>query len=204
MFLSLWSEETRVRRCPTVYLFGLCIAICGCATSPSARYVYQDGEFGVIGIPRNTFLDKTDYRVQADVLMARHFPEGHEIVRAEEVIEGQQTLDVGKKTEIDADPNFVALNQRIKLLKMGRTTSFEEKDQLQLRECRIIYKRKAAGTPGRSGQFTVVASLAPPLYVDPNDALRHRPATQAVAKTDVPAARASDPQARKVSSSSLK
>ena len=42
--------------------------------------MYQDGEFGVIGIPRNTFTEKTDYRAQAELLMNRHFPEGFEIV----------------------------------------------------------------------------------------------------------------------------
>ncbi len=26
----------------------------GCMSSPDARYVYQDGEFGVIGIPWNS------------------------------------------------------------------------------------------------------------------------------------------------------
>jgi len=188
---------------PAVYLISLWIAVCGCANPPSARYVYQDGEFGVIGIPRNTYLEKIDYWAQVEVLMARHFPEGHEIVRAEEVTEGQRTLDIGKKSEFDAEPNFTALNQRIKLGKLGRTTSYAEKDQLQLRECRIVYKRKSAGTPGRSGQFAAVASLTPQLYVDPNEAIRHRPGAQALAKVDAASKRASDPEARKVSSPCL-
>ena len=186
-----WSGYWAAR---AVYLIGLCTAVCGCATPPSAHYVYQDGEFGVIGIPRNTFLEKTDYRAKAEVLMARHFPEGHEIVRAEEVIEGQRTLDLGNKTEIDANPAFTALNQRIKLGTLGRTTSYEEKDQLQLRECRIIYKRKPACTPGRSGQFAAIALLTPRLYVDPNEAVRHQPSTQTLAKVDPACKPASDPR----------
>lgn len=153
--------------------FGLLgLAAGGCAMMPKARYVYQDGEYGVVAIPVNTFLEKEDFRAQAEVLMAQHFPEGYEIVRAEEVEQGQRTLDLGKKTELDTEPNLTALNQMIKLGKLARTTSFEERDSVQIRECRIIYKRKSAGTPGSSGQFTAMANLSPPFYIDPNELMR--------------------------------
>lgn len=196
MFPSLFRRLT--------YLIGLCLAICGCVDPPRARYVYQDADFGVIGIPLNAQTGKIDYRAEAEKLMARHFPQGYEIVRAEEVIEGQTTRERTKKTEIDADPNVVAVNQWVKLGKLGRTTSYDEKDQLQLRECRIIYKRKPAGTPGRSGEFAVATSVKPPLYVDPNEALRHPPATPALARagpicqtsTGTSAARTSSPALR--------
>ena len=49
--------------------------------------------------------------------------EVHEIVRAEEVSEGQRTLDVGKKTEVGAEPSLTAVNQRLNLVKLDRMTS---------------------------------------------------------------------------------
>ena len=41
-----------------------------------ARYIYQDGEFGVVGIPVNNYQKRVDFRGQAEALMARHFPGG--------------------------------------------------------------------------------------------------------------------------------
>lgn len=38
----------------TIALVGLLSLASGCAMQPDARYVYQDGQFGVIGIPQNT------------------------------------------------------------------------------------------------------------------------------------------------------
>lgn len=162
---------------------GLLWAASGCASQTAARYVYQDGEFGVVAIPVNTFLYKTDFRAQAEELMARHFPEGYEIVRAEEVNEGERILDVGKKVEIESEPNIAALNQMIKIGKLDRTTSFEEKDKLQVRECRIIYKKRTARPPGPSSPFAAVASLAPSLYIDPNEMARHQLRAEMLAKT---------------------
>ena len=139
-----------------------------------ARYIYQDGEFGVVGIPVNNYQKKVDFRAQAEALMARHFPEGYEIVRAEEVNEGERIRDVGRKTELETEPAVAVLNQIIRLGSLNRTTSFAEKDKLQVRECRIIYKKKSIHTPGRTGQFASVTSLAPPLYIDPNEIMRHQ------------------------------
>ena len=144
-----------------------------------ARYIYQDGEFGVVGIPVNNYQKRVDFRAQAETLMARHFPEGYEIVRAEEVNEGERIRDVGRKTELEAEPAAAVLNQIIRLGSLNLTTSFAVKDKLQVRECRIIYKKKSIHTPGRTGQFASVTSLAPPLYIDPNEIMRHQIKTSA-------------------------
>jgi hypothetical protein len=164
----------------------LLMALSGCSKPIVARYIYQDHDFGVVGIPINTYQKKLDFRGQADALMARHFPEGYEIVRAEEVNEGERILDVGKKTEIETEPALGALHQVLKLGKLDRTTSYEQKDKVQVRECRIIYKRKPPCTPGRAGQFASVTSAAPLLYIDPNEILRHQIKTSAemLAKAD--------------------
>ncbi len=86
------------------------------------------------------------------------------------------------RTEIDAGATIRATNQLINLVKLGRTTSYEEKDQLQLRECGIIYKRKSAGTDARPIQFAAVASLTPQFNVNPNEALCHRADGKSLAK----------------------
>ena len=163
-------------------LFGLVLALSGCATPPTARYVYQDGEYGVIGIPQNTFLDKTNYRGQAEMLMARHFPEGYEIVRAEEVVEGQRMLDIGKRTEINAEPILSASSQTLKLGRLDRASSFSEKDQLQLRESRIIYRKRPGASPQTLSAFSPVATLTPPLYINPNEFVTRPDGTRVLAQ----------------------
>jgi hypothetical protein len=151
-----------------------------------ARYIYQDSEFGVVGIPVNTYQKRIDYREQAAALMARHFSQGYEIVRAEEVVEGERIRDTGKKTEVEAEPGIAALSQVLKLVKLDRVKSYEERDKVQVRECRIIYKRKLPGTHGVSGQFAAATTLAPPLYVDPNQVARQQLKSSAalLAKSD--------------------
>jgi hypothetical protein len=184
---------------------GLLLAtVAGCAHPPLARYVYQDGEYGVVGIPVNTYHDRLDVRLQAEELMARHFPEGYEIVRAEEVNEGERILDLGNRTELVAEPALKALSQVIQLGKVDRTTSFEEKDKLQARECRIIYKKKPAHTPGGPGRFAAVASLSPPLYIDPNEILRRQVEPTVVAKTNPGVKNVADREVRTASGESVK
>ncbi len=160
------------------------LAVAGCATPPVARYVYQDNEFGVVAIPANTYFTKLNFRGEADELMMRHFPEGYEIVRAEEVDEGQRTIDVGRKTDIETAPYLTSLNQMVRLGKVERAASFEEKDMTHIRECRIIYKRKAPGAAGPTGQFAAVSSVGPKLYVDPNEMLRHQVQETLLAKAN--------------------
>ena len=146
----------------------LLLPAAGCMKPIVARYVYQDHDFGVVAIPMNTYLGKVSFRDEAEELMARHFPDGYEIVRAEEVNEGERTLDVGRKTQIETEPNVTALNQMIKLGKLDQTTSFEQKDKIMVRECRIIYKRRSAAVRRfRPSQFAADVVSQP--------AVLHRP-----------------------------
>ena len=78
----------------------------GCATSEGVRYVYQDGDFGVIGMPENSDRWPTHYRRQAEKLMDAHFPEGHEIVRAEEVVEGERTVKLEDSNTAEVAPQL--------------------------------------------------------------------------------------------------
>jgi Zn-dependent metalloprotease len=148
-----------------------CLAT-GCMGTPDARYVYQDGEYGVIGIPKNSPYGKKNYHEQARELMTRHFPEGYEIVRAEEVVEGQRTLDTAIKKEVETDPSVNALNQALRVGKFATSSSLDQKDTLQITESRIIYKRKDPRKPSELGGYTKLATIQPELYIDPNDAMR--------------------------------
>src|SRR5947209_6956328 len=107
----------------------------GCASTFDARYVYQDGEFGVVAIPKNTTQGPDHYREQAEALMAHHFPQGYEIVRAEEVVEGSRTLTVGKTGNTELSPQVSP--HLLALLKVGASMSRSQADTLALRECRI-------------------------------------------------------------------
>ena len=144
----------------------------GCMTSPDARYVYQDGEFGVIGIPRNTPYGRKDYNLQARELMNRHFPEGYEVVRAEEVVEGERTLDTAIKKELASEPGLTAFNQMLKIGKFAHSSSVDEKDVTHITESRIIYRRKAPGPAAGLDGFARLANQAPSLYLDPNEIAR--------------------------------
>jgi hypothetical protein len=176
----------------------LLLTTTGCYTPMVARYIYQDGEYGVVGIPVNSYEKRLSFRAQAEELMSRHFPQGYEIVRAEEVNEGERIRDVGRKTEFETEPAVAVLNQIIRLGSLNRTTSFAEKDKLQVRECRIIYQKKSIHTPGRTGQFASTTSLAPPLYIDPNEIMRHQIKTGAelLARADVSSKKLSEGQAK--------
>ena len=185
---------------------GLClVTIGGCMKPIVARYVYQDHDFGVVAIPINTYLGKISFRDEAEDLMSRHFPEGYEIVRAEEVNEGERTLDVGRKTQIETDPNVTALNQMIRLGKLDQTTSFEQKDKIMVRECRIIYKRKSPGKGIPAGEFAAMSSVNPRFYIDPNEMVRRQNAealaksAEMLAKNGAAAGKPSDPQVQKAS-----
>jgi hypothetical protein len=157
-------------------------ASAGCMQPIVARYVYQDHDFGVVAIPMNTYLGRVSFRNEAEELMYRHFPEGYEIIRAEEVNEGERTLDVGRKTQIETSPNLTALNQMIKLGTLDQTTSFEQKDKIMVRECRIIYRRRAATPKISSGPFALASSVNPQFYIDPNETVRRQNAEMIAAK----------------------
>jgi hypothetical protein len=181
----------------------LCAWLSGCAEIPIARYVYQDGEFGVVAIPMNTYGDKRNFRGEAEQLMSRHFPEGYEIIRAEEVNEGERLLDLGRRTELTTEPTISALSQVIRLGKIDRTTSYEEKDKLQARECRIIYKRRTTYPIANASQFAALASTKLPLYLDPNEMIRHKCA-EMLANNDAPGKKGSDSSVHKASTDAPK
>ncbi len=149
---------------PSLALFVVSIvaSLCGCADTQAVRYVYQDRDFGVVGMPENTDRWPTHYRRKAEKLMTAHFPQGHEIVRAEEVIEGERTLKVEGSSHAEVEPELT--NSLIKVAKLGHSASRTQADTVKITECRMIYRR-AAG-PGKG--YARAATLTPTLYVDPN------------------------------------
>ena len=163
----------------------------GCANSPGVRYVYQDGNFGVVGMPENTDRFPYHYRHKAEALMADHFPDGHEIVRAEEVIQGERTLKVeGSKTAEVAPQGPSAL---LSVAKLGRTASRSMADTTKIKECRIIYRR--IGSPEVPTGFSASADPIPTQYVDPNALERHKMATGDSDKPAKPEATPTAPKA---------
>jgi hypothetical protein len=153
-------------------LAALCLWGAGCATTPDARYVYQDGEYGVIGIPRNSPLGRKDYREEAYHLMSLHFPEGFEIVRAEEVVEGERVFEAARRLEVDSEPGVSALNQILKIGKFAKSTAIDQKDTVHITESRIIYRRKHDGKSTGHDGFSAIATATPEFYLDPNQAVR--------------------------------
>lgn len=167
----------------TMCLLVLTALSCGCASSQGVRYVYQDGNFGVVGMPENTDRWPTHYRHKAESLMEEHFPDGHEIVRAEEVIEGERTSKVeGSKTAEMAPQSSAGI---INIGKLGRTSSRSTADTTKIKECRIIYRR--IGSPEVPTGFAAAADPTPTQYVDPNAFERHKLAHPEEAKTDAKA-----------------
>jgi hypothetical protein len=158
---------------PSLALYFVGVILSGCAPTHGVRYVYQDRDFGVVGMPENTDCWPTYYRRQGEKLMNAHFSEGHEIVRAEEVIEGERTLKVEGASSAEISPQVS--KSVFRLLKVGHSASRSEAETVKVKECRIIYKRRGSTTPtGYAGAPT----LTPTLYVDPNAAER-RKATEA-------------------------
>src|SRR3954453_13878023 len=85
-------------------LFALSLAAsAGCATTNSARYVYQDHESGVIALsqlnPRSM--------AHATALMEKHFPnKNYEIVRSVEIEEGDRTVFESDQTKASFSPTL--------------------------------------------------------------------------------------------------
>jgi hypothetical protein len=170
MFSS--KEMTMIVRSARIMVLGLWVlTLTGCASTPGARYVYQDSEFGVIGIPTNTSIGSTRYRKQAEKLMARHFPKGYEIIRAEEVSQGSRTLTVGNTGSTEVAPQ--TSSDIFGHVKVARSRTRSDSETLSVTECRIIY-RKAGHLPSSraSGGFAADAAMTPTCYVDPNDDAR--------------------------------
>ena len=154
----------------------------GCAGAGPVRYVYQDGQFGVVGLPENSSKWPTHYRERAEALMARHFPEGYEIIRAEEVVEGSRTLTVGG-TNTAMLGGASAIDHFFKIGNVGRTSTSTQADTLAIKECRILYKKadhpvavadakdKVKDKP-KGDLYAAQASLTPAQYLDPNAVVR--------------------------------
>lgn len=142
----------------------------GCASMNDARYVYQDSEFGVVAIPKNTPDGPEHYREQAEALMARHFPEGYEIVRAEEVVEGARNLTSGRTGTAELAPQVAP--HLLAFLKVGGSRTWSQSDTVNLTECRIIYKKADPETATAPGTFAPEPTATPTAYLDPNLAAR--------------------------------
>jgi hypothetical protein len=142
----------------------------GCSTTHDVRYVYQDGDYGVVGLPENTDNWPTHYRRKAEKLIVAHFPEGHEIIRAEEVVEGERTLKSEGSNTAEVAPQLPA--DLIKVARLGHSESHSQSDTLKLKECRIIYRR--ANSPSKPKGYAAAAGLNPTEYIDPNAAERKK------------------------------
>jgi hypothetical protein len=170
------------------------ISTFGCAGMHEARYVYQDGEYGVVGIPENTNIWPDYYRDQAEALMKAHFPEGHEIVRAEEVVEGSRTTTVKGTNTAEIAPHLPA--PLLSIGKIGLTADRSQADSTKIKECRIIYRRVGSVMP--PGDFAAAASPTPSQYVDPNAAERHKGTTDGASKDEKAKPEAKKPDGAKV------
>jgi hypothetical protein len=146
----------------------------GCEATKGVRYVYQDRDFGVVALPENTDCWPTRYRRQAEKLMAEHFPAGHEIVRAEEVVEGSRTLKIEGSKTAEVGPQLP--QELIKVARLGRTVSRCQADTVKIKECRIVYRRVSQA---HDGEFADRPTLTPTQYLDPNDAERRKAAREA-------------------------
>ena len=136
--------------------------------------------------------------------MIKHFPEGYEIVRAEEVVEGERTLDTARKIDLESEPGIAALNQMIKVGRFARSTSLDQKDSVKITESRIIYRRKPDGKSTGHDGFTALADFSPEFYIDPNQILRKEIKEGALlAKKDGPTAKGDDKD-KKVADSTSK
>jgi hypothetical protein len=142
----------------------------GCAASQGVRYVYQDGDFGVVGMPENSDAWPTHYRRRAEKLMDAHFPEGHEIVRAEEVVEGDRTLTVEDSKTAEVGPQLP--NSLLNVGKLGRSESVTQADTVKIKECRIVYRR--TGAPDAPKGYAAASGLNPSRYIDPNESERRK------------------------------
>lgn len=142
------------------------IGMFGCAGAREVRYVYQDEHSGVIGMPENTSRWPTYYRKHADALMQKHFPEGYEVVRAEEVVEGSRTLTINGSTAAEIQPG--PSSHLLAVGKLGRTTSRSQADSVKIKECRILYRKSEPLDPQSQREYAERAMWTPAPYLDPN------------------------------------
>ena len=96
--------------------------------------------------------------------MDKHFPEGHEIVRAEEVVEGERQVKIEGSNTAEVAPQIPAA--LINVAKLGHSESRSQSDTTKLKECRIVYRR--IGTSSGQNGYASAAGLNPTEYIDPN------------------------------------
>ena len=144
----------------------------GCASMTGVRYVYQDGDYGVVGLPENSDSWPHFYRTRAEKLMAEHFPDGHEVVRAEEVAEGSRVFKLEGSHTAEVSPAFASVG--VNVGKFGGSTTRSQADTTTITESRIIYRR--AGGETIPGRYAEAPELTPKLYLDPNAAERRKAA----------------------------
>jgi hypothetical protein len=160
----------RTRSLQPVLLLLALVTFAGCSTIHDVRYVYQDADFGVVGLPENTDDWPTHYRSRAEKLIERHFPQGHEIVRAEEVIEGERTTKSEGSNTAEVTPQLPAA--LLNVAKLGHSERHSQSDTLKLKECRIVYRR--SDLVAKPEGYARAADLNPARYIDPNDAERRK------------------------------
>jgi hypothetical protein len=161
-----WEDAMRVfRMFTTAAALSWLLLLTGCASTQGVRYVYQDKEFGVVGMPENTDQWPTHYRRQADKLMEEHFPAGYEIVRAEEVTEGSRTLKIEGSNTAEIAPQLPA--ELLRVAKLGFSAHRSQSDNIKIKECRIIYRR---ADRDRANGFSTDVEVCPARYLDPNSA----------------------------------
>lgn len=149
-----------------VFLSWIALGTLGCSGAREVRYVYQDGHSGVIGMPANTSKWPKYYRKHADKLMEQHFPDGYEVVRAEEVVEGSRTLTINGTNSAEIQPT--ASSQLLAVGKLGRTSSRSQSDSLKIKECRILYRKAEHLDPQSQLEYAERAMWTPASYIDPN------------------------------------
>lgn len=156
-----------VRTRPRIAAIALAFAgATGCARDREARYVYRDGQYGVIAVPKNT----ASWHHQAERLMAQHFPAGYDIVREEEIDSGTRKADLDMKRKVGINPGAGMSQLLVGLGASERSREEKYSDETKLHESRIIYKsRVAAPEVG----FAVASTLTPEMYADPNSKVRH-------------------------------
>ena len=154
------------------WLVALCLACAsgGCAASQGVRYVYQDGDFGVVGMPENSDAWPTHYRRRAEKLMDAHFPEGHEVVRAEEVVEGERTVKLEDSKSAELMPQLPS--PLLSVARIGRSENVTQADTVKIKECRIVYRRASVAEHEKGKGYASAAGQNPSRYIDPNEALR--------------------------------
>jgi hypothetical protein len=102
--------------------------------------------------------------------MDAHFPEGHEIVRAEEVVEGERTLKLEGSKAAELTPQLPAA--LINVARISHSESRSQADTVKLKECRIVYRR--TGVTEKSNGYAAAAGLNPTRYIDPNEPERRK------------------------------